>query len=44
MNQTKLNPLIALMHLIDPIERGHLKFGTKNLFKSFKKSKFKNYI
>ena len=41
----KLNPLIALMHLIDPIERGLLKFGTKkNLFKSFKKSKFKNYI
>jgi len=33
----KLNPLIALMHLIDPIERGLLKLGTKktylNLFK-----------
>ncbi len=28
----KLNPLIALMHLIDPIERGLLKFGTKKTY------------
>jgi ubiquinone/menaquinone biosynthesis C-methylase UbiE len=28
----KLNPLIALIHLIDPIERGLLKFGTKKSY------------
>lgn len=28
----KLNPLIALIHLIDPIERGLLKLGTKKKY------------
>ena len=30
----KLNPLIALMHMIDPIERGLLRVGTKSKYSS----------